>query len=152
MGTFEYRHKRRVEFADTDMAGIAHFTAFFRYVEEAEHALLRAIGFSVHLAGEGFSVGFPRVSARCQYERPVKFEDEVEIHLWIHKKGAHSIVYQFNVTKTGKPIAKGEVAAICCRSYADGRIESALLPAALDEKISQAPYPALEFKKESKKA
>jgi len=145
MGASEYRHKRRVEFADTDMAGIAHFACFFRYVEEAEHAFLRSLGFSVHLPGDGFAVGFPRVSARCQYEQPVRFEDELEIHLWIRKKGARSLVYQFNVAKTGKPVAKGEMAVICCRTYPDGRIEAAPLPASLDEKIEQASYPALEF-------
>ena len=39
----EYRHLRMVEFADTDMAGIVHFSRYFRYVEEAEHAFLRSV-------------------------------------------------------------------------------------------------------------
>ena len=37
-----FRCTRQVEFNDTDMAGIAHFTAFFRWMEEAETAFLHA--------------------------------------------------------------------------------------------------------------
>jgi acyl-CoA thioesterase FadM len=52
-------HRRRVEFAETDMAGQVHFTQFFRYMEEAEHAMWRAAGMSI--TGTGY--GFPRVAA-----------------------------------------------------------------------------------------
>src|SRR5213078_989612 len=42
-----FRTTRRVEFADTDMAGIVHFANFFRYMESAEHEFLRSHGLSV---------------------------------------------------------------------------------------------------------
>ena len=35
---------RRVQFHETDLAGLVHFSIFFRYMEEAEHALWRAAG------------------------------------------------------------------------------------------------------------
>ena len=35
---YEYYIKRRVEFSDTDMAGIVHFARFFVFMEAAEHA------------------------------------------------------------------------------------------------------------------
>ena len=47
-----YTMQRRVEFSDTDMAGIAHFTNYFRYMEEAEHAFLRDRGLNVVLHDE----------------------------------------------------------------------------------------------------
>ena len=43
----EFRYRRRVQFAETDMAGIVHFSWYFRYMEEAEHALWRAAGLSI---------------------------------------------------------------------------------------------------------
>ena len=43
----EYRLKRRVQFYETDMAGIVHFSWFFRYLEEAEHAMWREAGLSI---------------------------------------------------------------------------------------------------------
>ena len=43
----EYRLKRRVQFYETDMAGIVHFSWFFRYLEEAEHAMWREAGLTI---------------------------------------------------------------------------------------------------------
>ena len=58
----EYVHRRRVQFYETDAAGIVHFSWYFRYMEEAEHALWRAAGLSVPPPGGG--VGWPRVRRR----------------------------------------------------------------------------------------
>ncbi len=55
--------RRFVEFVDTDMAGIVHFSAFFRYMEAAEHELLRSLGLSVHTKlADDLVISFPRVS------------------------------------------------------------------------------------------
>ena len=43
----EFVYKRRVQFAETDLAGIVHFSTIFRYMEEAEHALWRAAGLTI---------------------------------------------------------------------------------------------------------
>ena len=37
-----FRTTRRVEFRDTDAAGIVHFSAFFFYMESVEHEFLRS--------------------------------------------------------------------------------------------------------------
>jgi len=142
----EYRHRRRVEFADTDMAGIAHFACFFRYAEEAEHAFLRSLGLSVHAPAEGVTVGFPRAAARCEYLLPARFEDEVEVHIWVHKKRTRSLVYQFEVRLGDDSIAHGELAVTCCRSYRDGTLEAVPLPPPFVDKLEEAPYAALAFR------
>ena len=36
--------QRRVEFAETDMAGILHFSNYFRFMESVEHAFFRSLG------------------------------------------------------------------------------------------------------------
>jgi acyl-CoA thioester hydrolase len=55
----------RVQFSDTDMAGIVHFSNFFRYMERVEHGFFRSLGFSiVDPPVEGAErVGWPRVHA-----------------------------------------------------------------------------------------
>ena len=55
--------KRRIEFAETDMAGIAHFSSFFRYMEEVEHAYFRSLGISVVHQQDNGQLSWPRVSA-----------------------------------------------------------------------------------------
>jgi phenylacetate-CoA ligase len=59
----EYHTKRRVEFAETDMAGIVHFANFFRYMETTEHEFLRSLGLSVHATIDGRTISWPRIRA-----------------------------------------------------------------------------------------
>ena len=47
MALSEFVYKRRVEYRETDASGLVHFTVFFAYAEEAEHAMWRAAGVSV---------------------------------------------------------------------------------------------------------
>ncbi len=42
-----FRTSRRIEFADTDMAGLVHFANFFRFMEAAEVEFLGSRGLSV---------------------------------------------------------------------------------------------------------
>ena len=85
----EYRLKRRVQFYETDTAGIVHFSCFYRYMEEAEHALWRAAGLSI--APPDAAVGFPRVAASFDFHRPLRFEEEFEVLIRIAAIGARSI-------------------------------------------------------------
>jgi YbgC/YbaW family acyl-CoA thioester hydrolase len=91
----EFKLERRVEFAETDMAGIMHFAHFFRYMEEAEHAFFRSLGLSIHMKTESGVVTWPRVHAECDYLRPLRFEDRVEVHLLVHERKAKAITFRF---------------------------------------------------------
>src|SRR5262249_33052092 len=88
-----FRTTRRVEFCDTDMAGIAHFANFFRWMESAEVEFLRARGLSVKLDWEGQTLGFPRVSATCDFMKPARFQDLLDIAVTIERIGAKSVTY-----------------------------------------------------------
>ena len=81
-----YCLNRRVQFYETDAAGIVHFSWFYRYMEEAEHALWRAAGLSI--APHDAEVGFPRVSASFDFRRPLYFEDEFEVTIVVDEIGA----------------------------------------------------------------
>ena len=80
---YEFHCRQRVEFADTDMAGIVHFSNFFRYMERAEHEFLRSLGLSVHAVNGDDLVSWPRVSAECKFRAPLSFEDELDVHLLV---------------------------------------------------------------------
>ena len=78
---------RLVEFSDTDMAGIMHFAAFFRYMESAEHELLRSVGLSVHSTSGGETISFPRVAASCNFSSPARCEDTLDIEIAVKRLG-----------------------------------------------------------------
>src|SRR5947207_8074728 len=96
---YEFQHIRRVEFSETDMAGIIHFSNFFRFMETAETAFMRSLGLSVVLSSCGLDVCLPRVHAECDYQLPLRFEDEVLIHLLVERKGTRTLTYQWRFQK-----------------------------------------------------
>ena len=144
---YEHKITRRVEFSETDMAGIVHFSNYFKYMELAEHSFFRALGFSVvHPAGYK-GLGLPRVHAHCDYMAPLRFEDEVEVHLLVEKKSARSITYQFHLRKIShgwsEPVARGRVTVACVEHHPDGAIKGVPLPKEVFDKIEVAPHDKL---------
>ncbi|MEI8228759.1 MAG: thioesterase family protein [Planctomycetota bacterium] len=112
--------RRRVEFRDTDAAGIVHFSAFFFWMESAEHELLRAAG--VHVVdrlpsddtGESVTASWPRVSAACDYKAAIRFGDEVDIQVGIEDIGHSSITFSFRFEHEGIWVAQGRIVAVRC--------------------------------------
>ncbi len=133
-----YRTQRRVEFSDTDMAGIVHFANFFIWMEHVEQEFLRSLGLSVSLNWEGEHIGFPRVSAGCDYLSPVTFQDVMDIELSIARIGTKSISYEFAFSKEGRPVAKATLST-CCVGKATGRqITGIPIPATFRAKLEAA--------------
>jgi YbgC/YbaW family acyl-CoA thioester hydrolase len=133
--------RRRVEFSDTDMEGIIHFSRFFIYMETAEHLFMNALGTSIAAQVEGIRLGWPRTAVGCEFLRPVRFEDEVEIRLFVLRKGARSITYGCEFRHGGEIIARGQSTSVCCamkdeggRSSIDRSID---IPASLARHIAE---------------
>lgn len=134
--TAPFRVSRRVDFADTDMAGIIHFSNYFRYMEFAEVAFLRSLGLSVTMAWGEEKLGFPRVSATCDFLHPVRFEDVVDIEVRVERVGNKSVTYSFDFAHQGKPVAKGRVSAVCCRMRSGVHaLEAVEIPAEIRERL-----------------
>ena len=139
----EYTITRRVEFSETDLAGIMHFTNYYRWMEICEHEFLRSVGLSVDMEDENGRFGWPRVKAICRFKRPLRFEEEVEIRLIVSEMRERSITYVFQFWKTekGKQVkaAIGETVAACVRfDQASESMTPILIPDVFTSKISQA--------------
>ena len=107
---------RRIEFADTDMAGIAHFARFFVFMETAEHRFREELGFPVALEGEdGGAIGWPRVSATCDYRHPARFGDELRIRTRVVETGRSALTFAFTFLRDDQVIAEGRLTSVCCR-------------------------------------
>ena len=124
-----FRTTRRVEFSDTDMAGIAHFANFFRWMEAAECDFLRARGLSVKIDWEGQTLGFPRVAATCDYVKPARFQDVLDIDVTIDRVGTKSVTFAFEFSCQGAKLARGKVTSACCRIIGDNQLEAIAIPA-----------------------
>lgn len=122
----EFRYQRRVQFHETDMAGLVHFSCFFRYVEEAEHAMWRAAGLSI--ASRTQAVGYPRLTASLEFKHPLRFEDEFEIVLRIAAMSRKTIRYACRLQKDGECVAEGTMTVVAVTGSADGGIKAVTLP------------------------
>jgi acyl-CoA thioester hydrolase len=132
--------RRRVQFYETDAAGIVHFSTFFRYMEEAEHALWRENGISIFPAAP--THGWPRVAASFDYRRPLRFEDEFEIHLQVAQLTTRSIRYACRVECRGELVAEGGM-TIACVQKQDGTMRAVPLPADIVARFTPAPASAV---------
>jgi acyl-CoA thioester hydrolase len=109
----EYRLRRRVQFYETDVAGIVHFSWFFRYMEEAEHALWREAGLSIHPVDT--EIGWPRIAAAFEFHRALRFEDEFDVCLRIAEVTKKTIRYSCRLEKDEATIATGTMTIACVR-------------------------------------
>lgn len=132
---------RRVTFAETDMAGILHFSNYFRYMEEVEHAFFRSLGFRVHSCEASGAWGWARRNASCSYERPLRYEDEVELCLTVKEKRSKAIVYEIRFLLGDAQVAFGELTAVCVEKAPDGGIRAAQMPSQVDAAVQVAPTP-----------
>lgn len=131
-----FTYRRRVHFAETDLAGIAHFSTFFRYMEEAEHALWRAAGLSIARAGE--ETGWPRVAAAFEFKAPLRFEDEFDVTVRIDKVSKRSIQYGFSITRGDAAIGHGTITAVHVRYGPDGAVNPIDLPSDIVARLQRA--------------
>lgn len=125
----EFSFNRRIEFYETDMAGIVHFSNFYRYMEQAEHEFFRAHGLKIiDKQSDGSIIGWPRVSAQCTYEGPAFYDDVLEVRLRVNRKGVKSITYDFEFYREDQRIARGRMKSVCCIFRHGEKMQSIEIP------------------------
>jgi acyl-CoA thioester hydrolase len=130
----EYTLRRRVLFYEVDSASIVHFSNYFRYMEEAEHAMWRAAGLSI--ARPDREVGFPRVAASFEYHRPLRLEDEFDVRIRIARISQKSMNYTCEVSRGGESIATGSVTVVCVVQQADKSMKAVPIPPDIAERFA----------------
>lgn len=132
-----YTLTRRVLFHETDMAGVVHFSCFFRYMEEAEHALWREAGLSI--ARQGHEIGWPRVAATFEFRQPLYFEDEFEARVRITAITNRTIQYACALTKAGEIVATGSMTVACVLQKPNEPMRSVAIPSEITDRLHVDP-------------
>ena len=131
----EYKLTRRVQFHETDAAGIVHFSCFFKYMEEAEHAMWRSAGLSI--SSPRAEVGWPRVAASFEYHKPLRFEDEFEAVIRVAAINEKTIRYSCVISKGELKIATGAMTIACVRKGVEP-LQSTPIPAEISSRFQIA--------------
>jgi YbgC/YbaW family acyl-CoA thioester hydrolase len=99
--------ERRVQWMDTDAAGIWHHSTLVRWAEEAEAELHRQIG----IIQESFGAT-PRVHVEFDYFLPLRFDELVRLTLKVAEVGKTSVTYEFDLFRENDRIAQGKMVAV----------------------------------------
>jgi len=136
VSTVRFTTRRRVEFADTDLSGIVHFTRFFVFMETAEHEFRAARGTELHTEIDGRVIGWPRVSATCSYKKPAKYGDELDIEIDIERQGEKSLTFGFRFLRSGELLAEGKLTSVCCVLNDPAGLKAIEIPPAVVERLT----------------
>jgi len=135
-----YQSTRRVEFCETDMAGIVHFSNFYKWMEQAEHDFFRSLGLSIvkHLP-DGSTIGWPRVSAQCRFDSPARYEDLLNVMLTVQRVGVKSLTFDVTFRIQDRSVARGSMKTVCCIVRPGQPLESLEIPEEYRSKITEHP-------------
>jgi acyl-CoA thioester hydrolase len=133
----EFRLRRRVQFHETDAAGIVHFSRYILYMEEAEHALWRAAGLSI--SPKDSPIGWPRTAVSFEYHRPLRFEEEVDVVVRIVAIEERTIRYSCQLLRGEEKVATGSMTIACVAKSSDDRMRSAPIPEDVAARLAVAP-------------
>ena len=129
---------RRVEFCDTDMAGIVHFSNFYKWMEQAEHELFRHVGLTImNHQPDGSIIGWPRVRGKCAFEAPARYEEVMSIHVLIARMGMKSLTYDIEFYRDQTRLAYGQMKSVCCRVDHTQTLQSIEIPQHYRDRLSK---------------
>ena len=127
MDTNIFIHKMPVLFADTDMAGIVHFSNFYRYFEASEHALLQHL--EIPLINVQGMKGWPRVHASCSFCAPFRYPDQIQIHTHITSIGNSSLTLNHKIiNQNGIVAADAEATIVYAQMGTDQDLSTISIP------------------------
>lgn len=141
---YEHTSTRQIEFSETDMAGLVHFSNFFKYMETAERDFFDAAGIDLIRTKPGELVGWPRARAECKFSAPLRFGDTIDIHLAVKAVKDRALDYQFRIYRRNPDgsrtqAGKGHMTTILAQLCESGELQSVELPDDLRTRIAEAP-------------
>jgi YbgC/YbaW family acyl-CoA thioester hydrolase len=123
-----------VQYRDTDASGIVHFSAFFVFCEEAEHAMWRSVGLTVE--ARQTDIGWPRIAASFDFMRALRFEDDIEVQIRVIAKTSKTFRYQAVIMHEGRMAALGTMSTICVRKRPGEPLRAVDIPADIADRFT----------------
>lgn len=97
-----------VEWGDCDPAGIVFYPNYFRWFNQAAHALFGAAGMPFHeMIREKGIAGVPMLDTQASFRAPVRFGEVVSLTSWVDEWRNKSFAVRHEVRKGGQLCAEG---------------------------------------------
>jgi acyl-CoA thioester hydrolase len=127
-----FSHTLRTRFAETDAMGIVHHAAYLPYLEEARVEFLRHLGHPYQEVRQG-GVDMAVLEIAVQYRAPLRFDEEVTVHLWAGAVTGATFQVAYLLTVEGQARAT----AVSVHGCVDQRGRAARLPAWVGETFTE---------------
>ena len=105
----------RVPFVDVDSTQRIHYTAWLRFMEIAEHHLMREIGYSYATVLR--DQAYPRVRLECDFRGAIQYDDELDVEARSERVGRSSWTVAFvgrhATAPDAEPVATGKMTIVC---------------------------------------
>jgi acyl-CoA thioester hydrolase len=125
---YRFVHRLRTRFAETDAMGVIHHASYLPYLEEARVAYLRELGHPYDEVREG-GIDMAVLEVSVQYRSPLRFDEEVAVHLWAGAVTRTTFQIAYLLTVDGQVRAT----AVTVHGCVDGNGRAARLPAWVGE-------------------
>jgi acyl-CoA thioester hydrolase len=131
----------RVYYEDTDTGGVVYYANYLKFFERARTEWLRAAGFGQQSLAVEQGLQFVVARIECDYLRPARLDDVIELDVRVLKAGRVSVVFEQAARRGTDVLANALVRAGCVdtRTLAPKPMPPAMLAAmktmmAFDEK------------------
>lgn len=105
MKTHEYHF--RVEWGETDTAGIVFSPNFYKWMDQAIHYYFESIGYPLSALVKDEKIGIPVVESKCSFQKPLYFADKVVLHTTIIELRDKTLKFGHEFIKDDEKVAEG---------------------------------------------
>ena len=98
--------KIRVRYAETDRMDVVYHSNYFVWFETARILLLDQIG-SPYKTLETNGLFIPVLEAKASYLSPARFDDRLDVHIYMRKKPLVKFYFEYEVKRAKKLLVKG---------------------------------------------
>lgn len=94
----------RVRYAETDQMGVAYYANYLVWFEIGRTEWLRETGWT-YRSMEAEGLGLPVIEAHCEYRRPVRYDDELEIRTAGRLVSAARLAFDYEIVRRADEVA-----------------------------------------------
>lgn len=136
----EHFLQRRVEFHETDRAGMVHYSNYFRYADTAVGEFFRVLALPGPLTNywggtRDEEYDWPYASASCDFKKPLQFDDLLDVHIWVQRIGNKSLTFGIAFQVAGAEVARGQLVVVCSKGV-QGTPRTVEIPAIIRERLA----------------
>jgi acyl-CoA thioester hydrolase len=110
----------RVRYAETDKMGVVYYANYLVWFEVARTDLLRTLGWS-YREMEHTGVSLPVIETHCEYHRPARYDDEIEIRTEGRMLSPVRIEFRYDVFRQENGTLSASGRTVHASVNADGR-------------------------------